>query len=140
MSTEKIIGRGAYGGVAEGIALVVPDSIQGWAGIDDRTGIIIERDNSHTGECIHGKILVLPCAKGSNGWSSHFHAAKVCGISPVGWIFTKMDSRCGVGATVMKIPTVADFTDVNPCEFIHDGDYVRINGQTGEVEILHRAE
>ena len=42
MENTMIKGRGAYEGVMEGEALVLPDSVQGWAGLDEKTGIIIE--------------------------------------------------------------------------------------------------
>ena len=101
-----IQGRPAMGGVVEGEALVCPESIQGWAGVNDRTGQIIERGHSQEGVCIDGRILVLPCSKGSNGWSSHFHSAAVEGFCPAGWLFTRIDSRAGVAAAVLKIPTI----------------------------------
>ncbi len=134
---KKIIiqGRGAYEGVVEGEALVCPESIQGWAGVDDKTGRIIERGHSQEGQCIDGKILVLPCSKGSNGWSSHFHSAAVENYIPKGWLFTKIDSRVGVAAAVLKIPTICDFEDVDPCAVIHTGDHIRMDGTTGIVEI-----
>lgn len=137
---EKIIikGRPAIKGIAEGEALVCPESIQGWAGIDDHTGNIIERGHSQEGKCIHDKILVLPCTKGSNGWSCHFHSAKEKGKQPKGWLFTKIDSRAGVASVVLNVPTIADFEDIDPCDVIKTGDWLRINGETGEVEITKK--
>ncbi len=51
MILNKIIikGRGAVGGIAKGEALVCKESIQGWAGIDDATGVIIEKGHSQEG-------------------------------------------------------------------------------------------
>ena len=91
---EKIIvtGRGVYDGVVEAEAMVCPESIQGWAGVEEKTGIIIEKGHSHEGEQIDGKVLIMPCAKGSNGWASHFHSAKVAGHVPAAWVFEKLDS------------------------------------------------
>ncbi|ONI40520.1 hypothetical protein AN639_00045 [Candidatus Epulonipiscium fishelsonii] len=136
---EKIVGRGAFSGIVEGIALVCPESIQGWSGISDTTGQIIEKGHSQEGVNINGRILVLPCSKGSNGWSCHFHSAMRSGFKPAGWVFSKMDSRAGVATVVVGSPAVADFKDVDPCEFIKNGDLIRINGDTGEVEILQRS-
>ena len=39
--TFEMKGRVALPGRAEGVALVCPDSIQGWAGVSDQTGEII---------------------------------------------------------------------------------------------------
>ena len=41
MENTMIKGRGAYEGVMEGEALVLPDSVQGWAGLDeDRKSVV----------------------------------------------------------------------------------------------------
>jgi len=137
---EQLKARGAFAGVAEGIALVCPESIQGWSGVSDTTGEIIEKGHSQEGVCIDGRILVLPCSKGSNGWSCHFHSAMMAGFKPAGWVFTKMDSRAGVATVVVGVPAVADFPEgEDPCQIIRTGDLVRIDGTAGTVEILKRA-
>lgn len=138
---EKIIikGRSAVKGIAEGEAMVCPDSIQGWAGVDDETGIIIEKGHVHEGDCIEGKILVLPCSKGSNGWSSHFHSAKVKGKTPAGWVMTKLDSRAGVAAVVIGAPMVSDLENgQDPCKIIQSGDWVKVDGDNGIIEITKK--
>ena len=139
MSTDVVKGRGAYNGVAEGEALMLPDSVQGWAGLDERSGTIIEEANSKHGEYIGGKILVLPCAKGSNGWASHFYSAKVAGHCPTAWVIQKLDSRSAACIVELGIPAVVE-TETNPFEVIHDGDWVRVNGTNGEITVLRRAE
>ncbi|SCM81832.1 conserved hypothetical protein [uncultured Sporomusa sp.] len=136
--TFTLKARGAIRGVAEGEALVCPESIQGWAGVSDTTGEIIERGHAEEGQNINGRILVLPCSKGSNGWSCHFHSAMRAGFIPAGWVFTKMDSRAGVAAVVLGVPAVADFEDVDPCEVIKSGDWVRVDGNTGTVEVTRK--
>lgn len=138
---EEIIlrGRGAYNGVIEGEALVLPDSVQGWAGLDEKTGIIIEEANCKHGAYIGGKILVLPCAKGSNGWASHFYSAKVAGHCPTAWIIQKLDSRCAACIVELGIPAVVE-TTVDPFEVIHDGDIIRVDGTNGIVTMVKRKE
>lgn len=140
METLTIYGRGAFQGIAEGEALVCKESIQGWAGISDTTGEIIEKGHSEEGKNINGKILVLPCSKGSNGWSCHFHSAMISGFKPAGWIFTKMDSRAGVAAVVVESPVVADIIAADPCVVIETGDWVKINGNEGTIEIQKKGE
>ena len=135
---EKIKGRGAIKGIAEGEAIVCPDSIQGWAGIDDITGIIIEKGHIAQGESIDDKILVIPSSKGSNCWSGHFNSAMINGKKPAGWVVSKIDSRVGVAAVVIGSPMVADFEDIDPCQSIKTGDWVKVNGNTGEVEIIKK--
>ena len=136
MARISLKGRGVVDGVVEGEALVCPQGITGWGGIDPRTGVIKEYENVNRGRSIQGKILVMPGAKGSNGWSCYFGAARVAGTAPLGWIFTRVDSSSGVATAVLRIPTVVDFPrDQDPCVLIHTGDRVKMNGTTGEVEL-----
>lgn len=135
METFVLQGRGAYDGIAEGIALVCPDSIQGWAGVSDSTGVIIEKGHAEEGVNIDGRILILPCSKGSNGWSCHFHSAMCAGYKPAGWIFSKIDSRAGVAIVVIGSPAVADVIDVDPCKVIKSGDHVVIDGTKGTITV-----
>ncbi len=140
MTEEQLTGRGAIAGVVEGEALVCPNSIQGWAGIDEITGIIIEKGHIAEGESIDGKILVLPSSKGSNCWSGHFNSAMINGKKPAGWVVGRMDSRIGVAAVVVGVPMVADFDGVDPCQRIKTGDWLRVDGNNGTVCILAKAD
>ncbi|ADL12465.1 aconitase X swivel domain-containing protein [Acetohalobium arabaticum] len=135
--SDKILikGRGALGGKAEGRAMVCPESIQGWAGIDDETGEIIEQGHSLEGKSINDAVVILPGSKGSNGWSCHFHATKIKGTHPAAWIFTKVDSRAGVAIAVEDIPAVTDL-DQDPFELINTGDWVKVDGDRGIVEVI----
>ena len=138
MEILTMYGRGAYQGIAEGEALVCRESIQGWAGVSDTTGEIIEKGHAEEGKNINGKILVLPCSKGSNGWSCHFHSAMISGFKTAGWIFSKMDSRAGVATVVIGSPAVTDIVSADPCDVIETGDWIKINGFEGIVEVYKR--
>lgn len=141
MDSEAITikGRGAIPGIAEGEAVVCPDSIAGNTGaLGDTDGVIYEKSNVNYGVCIKDKILVVPCAKGSNGFSVHFKGAYISGIRPAGWISTKVDARLGVALASMNIPAVVDFDDSEPLDIIKTGDWVRIDGATGAVEIWRK--
>ena len=140
---DKIVlhGRGVIPGIAEGIALVCPRSITGWAGVDPATGVITDFANEHRGTSIKDRILVLPGSKGSNGWSCYFSACHVAGTDPAGWMFTRIDSAAGVASAVMNIPTVVDFPDTeDPCKWIQTGDWVRIDGTSGIVEVTRQSD
>lgn len=134
MTKRVIHGRGAIGGVAEGVALVSRETIQGWNGVDPR-GVIIEKGHPFEGESIQGAVLILPGAKGSNGWSIHFHSARIAGVGPAALVFPKMDSRTGVTAAVLNIPVVTDLQE-DPFELIQTGDRVRVDGDRGIVEVI----
>jgi predicted aconitase with swiveling domain len=132
----SITGRGVIPGLARGYALVCPAGITGWGGIDPVTGIIKEYDNVNRGESIRGRILVMPCSKGSNGWSCYFGVTRTSGASPKGFIFTNVDSSSAVAAVCLRIPTVVDFPpSQDPCKVIENGDYVIMDGDTGEVTV-----
>lgn len=138
---EKIIlhGRGVIPGVVEGEALVCPRSITGWGGIDPKTGVIKDWDNPNKGKTIKDTILVMPGSKGSNGWSCYFGAARAADCAPRGWMFTEIDSSAGVASAVMQIPTIVDFAEgEDPCKCIASGDYVRMDGSTGIVEVTKK--
>lgn len=130
-------GRGAFPGIAEGEAVVCPDSIAGNSGaLGDTDGVIYEKGNINYGVCINGKILVVPCAKGSNGFSAHFKSAQIAGITPAGWVSYRMDARLGVAVASMGIPCAADFTpEQNPLLKIKTGDWVKVDGNTGLVTV-----
>lgn len=130
--------RGVMGPTVEGIVMVCPNSIQGWYGIDVKTGVITEKGHIHEGESIAGKVLVLPCARGSLGWSNYFHNAFLNGVGPVAYVFTRMDSKCATTILSTETPCVADFdlAQWDPCKALRDGDLVRLNGDTGEITIL----
>jgi predicted aconitase with swiveling domain len=137
METITLKGRGVIAGIVEGEALVCPQSITGWGGIDPKSGIIKEYENTNRGRSIKGKILVMPGSKGSNGWSCYFGAARAAGAAPLGWIFTRIDSSSGVATAVLQIPTVVDFEEnQDPCVLIKTGDRVRMDGHTGVVEVF----
>ena len=139
MGTFTLKGRGAIKGIAEGEAVVCPDSIAGNSGaLGDVDGVIYEKGNINYGVSIKNKIIVIPCAKGSNGFSAHFKGAYIAGVRPAGWVSTKVDARLGVALASMNIPAVVDFEKEDPIQYIKTGDWVKINGSTGEVEITQR--
>jgi len=132
-----IKGRGVIGGVAEGTALVSRETIQGWSGIDEETGVIIEEGHPFIGHTIAGKVLILSGGKGSNGWSCHFHEARLKGIAPAALVFPKIDSRTGVAAVVTEVPCVTD-VEADVFELIRTGDFVRVDGDGGTIEVLRK--
>ena len=139
LSIIKIKGRGALPGVAEGVALVFPDSIAGNSGaIGDKDGVIYEKGSINYGKSIHNAIIVMPCSKGSNGFSSHMKSAYISGVRPAGIVSTIMDGRLGVVVASLNIPTVADFKGDDPVQTIKTGDWVQVDGHTGVVTVTRQ--
>ncbi len=137
MSKIVLRGRKVVGGVAEGEALVTRERISGWGGIDPRTGTIIETRHELKGQSFKGKVLVFPGAKGSSGWSSQFHVARLAGAAPLAMVFNEMTTKIALGAVVTHAPSVTDF-DQDPLEVIATGDWVKVDGDNGVVEVTKK--
>jgi predicted aconitase with swiveling domain len=62
-------------------------------------------------------------------------------VNPIALVMLEMESMTMMGVASgeifynVKIPSV-DHTDLNPIEVIKTGDRVRVNGDTGVVELL----
>ena len=136
--TVILHGRTVVGGVAEGEALVTRDTISGWGGIDSMTGTVIETRHELRGVSFKDKILVFPGAKGSSGWSAAFHTTRLTGAAPKAMVFTTMTTKIALGAVVMHCPSVTDL-DGDPLELIETGDWVKVDGDRGVVEVTKRA-
>jgi predicted aconitase with swiveling domain len=131
-------GRKVVGGVAEGEALVTKERISGWGGIDPRTGTVIETRHELKGISFKGKVLVFPGAKGSSGWSSQFHIARLAGAAPLALVFNEMTTKIALGAVVAHAPSVTDF-DQDPLGVIETGDWVKVDGDKGIVEVTKKS-
>lgn len=134
MSVIRLHGHAIVGGVVEGEALVTKDRISGWGGIDPRTGTVIETRHELFGQSFADRVLVFPGAKGSSGWSGMFHMARLAGVAPKAMIFNLMNTKMALGAVVTHVPAVTDL-DQDPLEVIETGDWVRVDGDTGIVEV-----
>jgi len=132
-----LCGRGVIGGVVEGEALVSAETISGWGGVDPMTGMIIETRHPLRGVSFAGRILVFPGAKGSSGWSVAFHTTRLAGVAPAGLVFNAMSTKVALGAMVMRVPAVTDL-ECDPMGVIATGDWLRVDGDRGTVEILAR--
>ena len=139
VSLRKIVlrGRKVVGGVAEGEALVTKDRISGWGGIDPRTGTVIETRHELRGKSFKGKVLVFPGAKGSSGWSAQFHVARLAGAAPIAMVFNEMTTKIALGAVVTHAPSVTGL-DQDPLAVIETGDWVKVDGDRGIVEVTKK--
>ncbi len=131
-------GRKVVGGVAEGEALVTHDTISGWGGVNPMTGTIIETRHELRGQTFKDRILVFPGAKGSSGWSAVFHMTRLTGTAPKALIFNEMTTKIALGAVVMRVPSVTGL-DRDPLTVIETGDWVKVDGDRGIVEVLKTA-
>jgi len=139
MSAKTIVlrGRKVVGGCAEGEALVTKETISGWGGIDPMTGTVIETHHELRGVSFRDRVLVFPGAKGSSGWSNAFHMTRLAGAAPKAMVFNRMNTKIALGAVVTHAPTVTDL-DQDPLAVVETGDWVRVDGDRGIVEVTKR--
>jgi predicted aconitase with swiveling domain len=136
MSPAPIVlkGRKVVGGSTEGEALVTTQTISGWGGVNPMSGTVIETRHELRGVSFKDKVLVFPGAKGSSGWSAVFHMARLAGAAPKALVFNEMTTKVALGAVVMRVPSVTDL-DRDPVSIIETGDWVRVDGDRGIVEV-----
>jgi predicted aconitase with swiveling domain len=103
--------------------------------VDIYTGNVVEPGHPLEGKSIKDSVLILDGSKGSNGWSIFFHAAQEAGCGPVALVFPKLDSRTAVTAAVLNVPLVTDLTE-NVFDIIRVGDWVRVDGNRGIIEVF----
>ena len=139
MSAKTIVlrGRKVVGGCAEGEALVTKETISGWGGIDPMTGTVIETHHELRGVSFRDRVLVFPGAKGSSGWSNAFHMTRLAGAAPKAMVFNRMNTKIALGAVVTRAPSVTDL-DQDPLTVVETGDWVRVDGDRGIVEVTKR--
>ena len=130
-------GRKIVGGTAEGEALVTTQPISTWGGVDAVKGIITERNHELRNRSFAGKVLVFPAAKGSSGWSTVAQVIRLAGNAPKAMIIREINSLTGMGAVVMRAPTVTDL-DQDPTGVIATGDWVKVDGDRGIVEVTRK--
>ena len=124
-------GRMISPGKVEGEAIVSPDPIGFYGGIDAKTGIVIEKGHPLEGKCVTGKILVFPCGKGSTVGSYVIYGLKKNGVAPKGIVNKETETIVATGVILASIPCV-DQIDI---EKIKDGDTVLLDADNGSVEI-----
>ena len=124
-------GRMISPGKVEGKAIVSPDPIGFYGGIDAKTGIVIEKDHPLEGRCVTDKILVFPCGKGSTVGSYVIYGLKKNGVAPKGIVNKETETIVATGVILAGIPCV-DQIDIDK---IQDGDIVLLDADNGSVEI-----
>jgi len=125
-------GRKIAPGSAIGEALVSSMGISFFGGIDPVTGIVMEKGHVLEGQSICGKILVFPSGKGSTVGSYTLYRMKKAGIAPIAILNAEAETITAVGCIISDIPCV----DHLPIQQFCDGMKLRVNADTGTVEIL----
>jgi uncharacterized protein len=129
-------GRKVIGGVAEGEALVSKRPLMGFGNINIPGGFTVERNHPLYEVPFKGKVLVFPEPRGSGGFVGYGMTAKF-GKNPVAFLYRRGNNLTVFAAMNMNVPTVTDF-DRDPLEVIETGDFVRVDGDKGVVEVFKK--
>ncbi len=147
MSAEgmRVQGRGCAPGEFEGEVVVSSQPFGFWQGLDPQTGLVIDKRHDACGQSLSGKAFVFPYGRGSTGTPGIFLEAVRNRCAPgaiINVASEPMIIMCAILAEAfldVTIPVV-DGISGDPAATFRTGDRVRINGSTGCIEILARAE
>lgn len=97
-----MVARALTYGSAEGVALVLSAPLSFWGGIDAETGRVIDRSHPDLGQCVKGRVLVMPGGRGSSSASSVLAETLRRGTGPVAILLSTPDPILTVGAIVAE--------------------------------------
>lgn len=131
----KMQGQTINPGKAEGEAVVINTRF-GWIGdIDALTGRYCA--TGVEGELLADKILVFPSGRGSAYGPGVAYTIKKRGKAPKAMLCIEADTLTAVSAITADIPMVHRF-DKNPLEVIKTGDYVKVDADSGVIEVINK--
>ena len=120
----KLKGRIIYGGVVEGEVIKCDRPVVFLGDVNEKTGDVENCGN------IKDKIFVFPRGAGSTVGSYTIYGLRYYHTNPRGMILSEAEPIVAAGVIIAEIPTV-DMIDIKRIE---NGDYVRISGDTVEIE------
>jgi predicted aconitase with swiveling domain len=123
------------GGIGIGEALVSPEPISFYGGIDPESGYITEPNHRCFGDCLKNKIFVFPNGKGSTVGSYIIYRMKKLGTAPAAILNRETDAIIATGCVIAGIPLI-DQLEVDPIEAVKTGMNVKVDADKGIVEIL----
>ena len=128
---RRIQGRVVVAGTGRGEALVTDEPLSFWGGVDPRTGEVIDRRHPLSGQCLAGRVLVLPHGRGSCSASGVLLEAIRNGTAPAAIITTRVDPIVGLGAILgdelygRPVPVVV--VDAADADLIRTGEMVEVD-------------
>ncbi len=124
-------GRRIFGGKARGNALVSPEAVSFFGGVNPETGIVEEEGHPLQGRSVSGKVLVFPRGKGSTVGSYTLYRMKKAGTAPIAILNRECETIVAVGAIIAEIPCM-DQIDI---EQIPENAPLIVDADNGRVEI-----
>ena len=137
MKKISLRGRKIISGKAEGEAVVTKQAISFLGGVNPDKGIVVEKGHELEGQSITNKIFVFPQGKGSTSGPYVIYKMAKRKTAPAAIINVKAEPIIAVGAAMGNIPMV-DQLDQNPLDVIETGDYIKVDGDQGTVEITKK--
>lgn len=104
VSCVELTGRVIKAGWAEGEALVSPEPMGFFGGVDPQTGVVLELGHALQGQCVAGRVLVFPTGKGSTVGSYILYRLKKNGVAPAAMVNAESEPIVAVGAIISEIP------------------------------------
>jgi len=135
----KLKGHKINGGKAEGEAIVSQLPFSYLGDIDPTTGKVPVKGHDLEGQSLAGKIFVFRTGKGSTLGATVAYWAKQANNTPKAMICIEAEPVIAMAAIMPDIPMV-DRLDKNPLEAIETGDYVKVDGDAGTVEVIKKAK
>jgi predicted aconitase with swiveling domain len=114
--------RPLVAGSATGEALVLPEPLSLWGGLDPQNGDIIDQRHPAFGENVTGRFLVLPIGRGSSSASSILLEAVRAGTAPAAIITAEVDAILALGAAVAR----EMYAESPPVAVLSEPDYNRL--------------
>lgn len=124
------MGRMISPGKVEGEAVVSPEPIGFYGGIDPKTGVVIEKGHPLEGETVTGKILVFPRGKGSTVGSYVIYGLEKNGVGPKAIVNEETETIVATGVILAGVPCV-DHIDISQFK---TGDRLKVDAERGIVE------
>ena len=96
------VGRFYVAGAAEGLALVLRESLSFWGGVALENGDIIDQSHPDVGKNVKGRVLIMPGGRGSSSSSAVLAEAIRSGVAPAAIVLSRPDAILTVGALVAR--------------------------------------
>lgn len=125
-------GQSISKGVAEGFALVSSAQLN-FSFTEVKTGKIVQAGIDIFGEIVKDKVLVIPSMKANiDMWKLYWCWKE--GTAPKAIVAVEADDYIIAGANLCGIPCVHRL-NIDPIKEIHTGQYVKVDGNQGIVEL-----
>jgi hypothetical protein len=87
-------------GAASGAPLRLDEPLSFWGGLDLATGRIVDRWHPQSGASVMGRVMMMPCCRGSSSGSAALAEAIRAGVGPAAILLLERDPIVIVGAMV----------------------------------------